>query len=72
MSSRQQPPRGSPVPARPTHSTQLSDARYQSLLAQASAFFAQAETGKDVQRLQVIEDILATMHAHGITAGDLA
>ncbi len=63
--------RGSPAPPRPTHA-QLSDARYQSLLAQASAFFAEAETGKDAQRLQIIEDILATMRAHGITVGDLA
>ena len=59
------------MPLRPTH-TQLSDARYQSLLAQASAFFAEVETGEDAQRLQVIEDILATMRAHGITAEDLA
>jgi hypothetical protein len=62
--------RGSPVPPRPTH-TQLSDTRYQSLLAQASASFAEAETDKDTQRLQIIEDILATMRAHGITVEDL-
>ena len=72
MSSQTRRPRGSSTPARPTHSTQLSDARYQSLLAQACAFFAQAETGKDAQRLQVIEDILANMRARGITAEDLA
>jgi hypothetical protein len=72
MSYQTRQPRGSPTPLRPVHSTQLSDARYQSLLAQARAFFAQAETGKDAQRLQVIEDILATMRAHGITAEDLA
>ncbi|MBA4215624.1 MAG: hypothetical protein C0449_21370 [Polaromonas sp.] len=63
--------RGSPVPPRPHH-TQLSDARYQSLLAQASKLFSVAETDKDAQRLQVIEDILATMRAHSITVADLA
>ncbi|WP_310567502.1 hypothetical protein [Hydrogenophaga sp.] len=42
------------------------------MLAQASAFFSVAETDKDAQRLQVIEDILATMRAHGITVEDLA
>jgi len=71
MSFQTRQQRGSPAPQRPTR-TQLSDARYQSLLAQASAFFSVAETDNDGQRLLVIEDILATMQAHGVTVEDLA
>lgn len=55
-----------------TRSTPLTDNRYQDLLAQARAFFAEAETDRETQRLMVIDEIRSTMQAKGITVEDLA
>ena len=54
-----------------TSSPPLSDNRYRDLLAQASAFFSEAETDSDALRRQVIEEIQSTMQAYGITVEDL-
>lgn len=59
-------------PLHRTSPTPLSENRYLDLLAQASAFLSDAETDADAQRHQAIEEIKATMQAHGITVEDLA
>lgn len=49
----------------------LSDQRFQQLLNNASAFFAQAEGHTEEERRQVIQDIRAQMSAYGLSTDDL-
>lgn len=49
----------------------LGDDRYNSLLAQANAFFAEAERDTVAERSAVIADILKLMSEHGLSVDDL-
>lgn len=49
----------------------LGDDRFNSLLAQANAFFAEAERDTVAERAAVIEDILNLMREHGLSVDDL-
>ena len=49
----------------------LTDRRFEDLLQQASAFFAQAERNPEAERQAAIEEIIETLERHGLTVADL-
>lgn len=49
----------------------LSNARFQDLLSQAGAFFAEAERDVEGERSAVIAEILDDLARHGLTVDDL-
>jgi hypothetical protein len=49
----------------------LTDRRFEDLLQQASAFFAQAERDPEAERQAVIAEIIETLERHGLTVADL-
>lgn len=63
---RKSTPGPQPVPQAP-----LGDARFQSLLAKANAFFAEAERDVVAERVAVITEIRALMAEYGLSVEDL-
>lgn len=63
---RKSTPGPQPVPQAP-----LGDARFQSLLAKANAFFAEAERDVGAERVAVITEIRALMAEYGLSIEDL-
>ena len=49
----------------------MTDRRFENLLQQASAFFAQAERDPEAERQAAIAEIIETMARHGLTVEDL-
>ena len=49
----------------------LSERRFEDLLQQASAFFAQAERDPEAERQAAIAEIIETMERYGLTLEDL-
>ena len=49
----------------------LTDRRFEDLLQQASAFFAQAERDPEAERQAAIAEIIETMDRYGLTVADL-
>ena len=49
----------------------LTDRRFEDLLQQASAFFAQAERDPEAERQAAIAEIIETMDRNGLTVADL-
>lgn len=49
----------------------MTDRRFEDLLQQASAFFAQAERDPEAERQAAIVEIIETMNRHGIMVKDL-
>lgn len=55
----------------PVRQDPLSDRRFEDLLQQASAFFAQAERDPEADKRVAIAEIIETMNRYGITVKDL-
>ena len=51
----------------PVRQDPLSDRRFEDLLQQASAFFAQAERDPEADKRAAIAEIIETMNRYGIT-----
>ena len=49
----------------------MTDRRFEDLLQQASAFFAQAERDPEAERQAAIAEIIETMERYGLTLEDL-
>ena len=49
----------------------LTDRRFEDLLQQASAFFAQSERDPEADKRAAIAEIIETMNRYGITVKDL-
>lgn len=49
----------------------LSDERFQSLLSEAGAFFAEAERDVEAERVAAINEIWRTLALYGLTVDDL-
>jgi DNA-binding protein H-NS len=49
----------------------LTDRRFEDLLQQASAFFAQEERDPEADKQAAIAEIIETMNRYGITVKDL-
>ena len=49
----------------------LTDRRFEDLLQQASAFFAEAERDPEADKRAAIAEIIETMERHGLTVEDL-
>jgi hypothetical protein len=49
----------------------LTDRRFEDLLQQASAFFAEAERDPEADRQAAIAEIIETMNRYGLTVEDL-
>lgn len=61
-----------PTPAiQPVPQTPLGDARFQALLSQANAFFAEAERDVVAERAAVIAEIRTLMAEYGLGSQDL-
>jgi hypothetical protein len=61
-----------PAPAsQPVPQTPLGDVRFQSLLAKANAFFAEAERDVVAERAAAITEIRARMAEYGLSIEDL-
>jgi hypothetical protein len=60
-----------PASHSPPRQAPLSERRFEDLLQQASAFFAQAERDPVAEKQAVIEEILETLNRHGLTVADL-
>lgn len=60
------PPSYSPLRQEP-----LSERRFEDLLQQASAFFAQAERDPEAEKQALIAEIIQTLERHGLTVADL-
>ena len=54
-----------------TRQEPLTDRRFEDLLQQASAFFAEAERDPEAERQAAIAEIIETMARHGLTVEDL-
>ncbi len=63
--------RPSSSPQAPARQEPLSDRRFEDLLQQASAFFAQAERDPEAERQAAIAEIIETMNRYGLTVEDL-
>ena len=50
----------------------LTDRRFEDLLQQANAFFAQAERDPETVRQEIISEIVDTMKRYGLTVRDLS
>lgn len=55
----------------PVRQDPLSDRRFEDLLQQASAFFAQAERDPEAEKQAAIVEIIETLERHGLTVEDL-
>ena len=60
-----------PSTSPPVRQDPLSDRRFEDLLQQASAFFAQAERDPEADRQAAIAEIIETLERHGLTVEDL-
>jgi antitoxin component HigA of HigAB toxin-antitoxin module len=61
-----------PTPAaKPLQQTPLGEDRFQSLLTQVNAFFAEAEQDKVAERTAAITEIQALMAQYGLSTQDL-
>ncbi|WP_170073101.1 hypothetical protein [Malikia granosa] len=49
----------------------MTDRRFEDLLHQASAFFAQSERDPEAEKLAAIAEIIETMKRYGLTVEDL-
>ena len=49
----------------------MTDRRFEDLLQQASAFFAEAERDPEADRQAAIAEIIETMNRYGLTVEDL-
>ena len=49
----------------------MTDRRFEDLLQQASAFFAQAERDPEAEKQAAIVEIIETLERHGLTVEDL-
>lgn len=59
------------APPIPERQPPLSNRRFEDLLQQASAFFAQAERDPEAVRRETIAEIVDTMKRYGLTVEDL-
>jgi hypothetical protein len=60
-----------PSTSPPVRQDPLTDRRFEDLLLQASAFFAQAERDPEAERQAAIAEIIETLERHGLTVADL-
>ena len=60
-----------PSSSSPASQEPLTDRRFEDLLQQASAFFAQAERDPEAEKQAAITEIIETMARHGLTVEDL-
>ncbi len=60
-----------PSTSPPVRQDPLSDRRFEDLLQQASAFFAQAERDPEADRQAAIAEIIETMDRYRLTVADL-
>lgn len=60
-----------PSTSPPVRQDPLSDRRFEDLLQQASAFFAQAERDPEAEKQAAIVEIIETLERHGLTVEDL-
>ena len=60
-----------PAPLPPARQEPLTDRRFEDLLQQANAFFAQAERDPEAVRQETIAEIVDTMKRYGLTVEDL-
>ena len=60
-----------PASSAPTRQEPLTDRRFEDLLQQASAFFAQSERDPEAEKLAAIAEIIETMKRYGLTVEDL-
>ena len=49
----------------------MTDRRFEDLLQQASAFFAQSERDPEAEKQAAIAEIIETMNRYGLTLADL-
>ncbi len=63
--------RPSSSPPAPARQDPLTDRRFEDLLQQASAFFAQEERDPEADKQAAIAEIIETMNRYGITVKDL-
>ena len=63
--------RPSTSPSAPARQDPLTDRRFEDLLQQASAFFAQSERDPEAERQSAIAEIIETLERHGLTVEDL-
>ena len=55
----------------PARQEPLTDRRFEDLLQQASAFFAQSERDPEAEKQVAIAEIIETMNRYGLTLADL-
>lgn len=55
----------------PARQEPLTDRRFEDLLQQANAFFAQSERDPEADKQAAIEEIIETMQRYGLTVEDL-
>ena len=60
-----------PTSSHATRQEPLTDRRFEDLLQQANAFFAQAERDPEAVRQEIIAEIVDTMKRYGLTVEDL-
>lgn len=63
--------RPSTSPSAPARQDPLTNRRFEDLLQQASAFFAEAERDPEADRQAAIAEIIETMNRYGLTVEDL-
>ena len=61
-----------PPSSHPTRQDPLTDRRFEDLLQQANAFFAQAERDPETVRQEIISEIVDAMKRYGLTVRDLS
>ena len=71
MKSRPDRAHRKPSTSHPVRQDPLTDRRFEDLLQQASAFFAQAERVPEANREAAIAEIIETMNRYGLTVADL-
>ena len=60
-----------PSSLHPARQEPLTDRRFEDLLQQASAFFAQSESDPEAEKQVAIAEIIETMNRYGLTLADL-
>ena len=60
-----------PAASTPARQEPLTDGRFENLLHQASAFFAQSERDPEAEKQAAIAEIIETMKRYGLTVEDL-